>query len=188
MEKEGFEQLLKWQYEEVATEKEIRHIYYLMDKKIFILNQIIVKSRDDNQPILEICRLIEPNIRFYELLVSYYLKFYRPVTELYLKENISKNINVTFQSSQAIEKSIEIIGNKINQVWKIVPDNLSDRFEFGYICAGDSIKTEFPLELNIPQFSISSSNMLSVELQKQPILLPELHQFLGTYKTAISKK
>ena len=182
MEQEHFEQLLKWQYKEVETEKEIRHIYYLIDKKIFLLTRIMVKSREDNMPILEINRVIEPNIRYYELVVSYYLKFHKPVTELYIKENISKSVNVTFQSPQSIEKSIEIIENKIYQVWKIIPDVFSKRFEFGYICSGENIKPEFPVELNIPQFAVSTSNILSMELQKQPVLLPEMHQFLETYK------
>jgi len=186
MEQEHFEQLLKWQYKEVATEKEIRHIYYLIDKKIFLLTQIMVKSRADNTPVLEINRVIEPNIRYYELVVSYYLKFHKPIPELYIKENISKSVNVTFQSPQSIEKSIEIVENKINQVWKIMPDIASKRFEFGYICSGENIKTEFPVELNIPKCAVSTSNILSTELQKQPVLLPEMHQFLETYKKKTS--
>ena len=184
MEKTGFEQLLKWQYDEVATEKEIRHLYYLVDRKYFIFTQLSVKSKQDDDPILEIKRLIEPNIRYYELLVSYYIKLHRPIAEFYIREQISEGVNVTFLFPKSTEKTIEIIANKTNQVWKIIPALPSKHFEFGYIVSGENIKTEFPIELLIPNHPHSISNPLTAEFEDHPIFLPEMHQLLHEYRSS----
>jgi hypothetical protein len=183
MEKHGFEQLLKWQYDEVTTEKEIRHLYYLIDRKIFIFSQLFVSAKQDGTPLLEINRLIEPNIRYYELIVSYYLKFHKPVTELYIREQIPEGVEVSFLFPKVINKSIEIIGDRTTQVWKIIHNAPSNVFQFGYIISGEKIKTDFPVDLLIPEFPVSMSNPISSEIEKQPVFLPELHQFLQTHKT-----
>jgi hypothetical protein len=184
MEKEGFEQLLKWQYEEIATEKEIRHIYYLIDRRIFLLTQFLIKSRQSQEPLMQIVRFIEPNVRYYEMIVTYYLKFHEPISELYIKEMIPESVNVTFLFPQTVEKSIEIIESKTVQVWKILLEAPSTQFEFGYICSGESIKTEFPVDFYIPKLPVSSSQELSAEIQKKPFFLPEMHQFLQQFKTS----
>ncbi|TFG05532.1 MAG: hypothetical protein EU536_01455 [Promethearchaeota archaeon] len=182
MEKQGFEQLLKWQYTEIATEKEIRHLYYLIDRQFFIFSRITVKSKQDETLLLEVNRLIEPNTRYYELIITYYLRLYKKIPELYIKEQVPEGVNVTFVYPQNIDKSIEISGDKTKQVWKIVPYVPSDKFQFGYIISGQKIKTEFPIELVIPEFQVSTSNPISSEFNKQPIFLPEIHQFLQNHK------
>ncbi len=178
MEKTGFEQLLKWQYDEIATEKEIRHLYYLVDRKYFIFTQLTVKSKQDDEPIIEIKRLIEPNIRYYELLVSYYIKLHRPIAEFYIREQISEGVNVNFLFPKTTEKTIEIIADKLTQVWKIIPALPSMHFEFGYIVSGEHLKTEFPIELQIPNYPHSTSTPVIAEFEDTPVFLPEMHQLL----------
>ncbi len=185
MEKQGFEQLLKWQYEEVQTTKEIRHLYYLMDKNFFILTHILVKEKQNTEPLLEIYRLIEPNIRFYELIVSYYIKFNKSISELYIKEQIPEKVNVTFSFPQTVEKAIEITQNKTIQSWKIRPDPSSNQFEFGYICSGETIKTEFPIDLFIPQIKVPNLEESTTESKNEPFFLPEIHQILEQHKSTL---
>jgi len=182
MEKDGFEQLIKWQYVSLIVGKKIRHAYNLIDRKIILLNKVRVKSRTEGEPILEITRLVQPNIRFYQLIVSYYLKLHKNMNEIYIKEQIPENLDVSYKIPHSIEKSIEIQNDTNFQVWKVIPEMSKDEFKFGYVCSGNNIKNEFPIELYLPQFATIPTDKTLLEQERKFIFVPELHQLLNQYK------
>ncbi|MHA1301198.1 MAG: hypothetical protein ACTSO9_17390 [Candidatus Helarchaeota archaeon] len=182
MEKDGFDQLIKWQYFSLLVGTKINHVYNLIDRKIILMNKFQIKSKSDNRPILELIRLAEPNIKYYELIVSYYLKFYKNIDEIYIKERIPENLEVSLKIPKFIEKSIEIHDNSNFQIWKIIPEIAKDEYYFGYICFGNNIKNEFPIELYLPQFLTSLSEESSQEQEKKTFFVPQLHKLLNEHK------
>ncbi|MHA1379727.1 MAG: hypothetical protein ACTSRG_15260 [Candidatus Helarchaeota archaeon] len=181
MNKSGFDQLVLWEYSSIDSGKKIEHFYYLFDRRFFILNKFLVKSKD-NSLILEVSRLIEPNIKYYELIVSYFLKFHKFIPEMYVKEIIPENIKIYFQFPQKLEKTLEIQEGKNYQIWKVIPEISKNELKFGYLCSGASIKSEFPTELYLPNFSISVSKESMTEPERQSLFIPEFHQFISQKK------
>ncbi len=178
LQKMELDQLIKWTYSPLEIGKSLKHTYLLSEHEFYVLNKFILKAESQDVPILEIVRITEPNIQFYEFLISFYIKLNDKIKEIYIKEKIPNNVNVTMQYPDSIEKSLEIIDDNIIQVWKIVPKIHKNQFEFGYICSGETVINEFPIELHIPELKIDLKNESSPQMEKRTFFLPELHYFL----------
>ncbi|TFF86050.1 MAG: hypothetical protein EU551_02775 [Promethearchaeota archaeon] len=184
MEKSGFEQLIKWKYSSIGTTEKITHIYYLIDRPFFILNKYKIKSKVDDKPILSVIRLIEPNIRYKELIVSYYMKFEKPpLNPFYIREEINESIDTTLIVPEDIEKTIEIENNLMTRIWEIFPSEDENIYEFGYICSGDSIKNDIPANIYIPNTELIEVDKKLSQLEKKTFFIPELHGYLKQFQT-----
>ncbi|MHA1385322.1 MAG: hypothetical protein ACTSR3_16340 [Candidatus Helarchaeota archaeon] len=181
MNKTGFDQLVLWQYSTIESGNKVEHFYYLYDRRFFILTKYSVNSIDDGL-LLEIFRLVEPNIKYYELVVSFFIKFHQFIPELYIKEIIPENNKINLQIPTDLEKTLEIQEGKNFQIWKIIPNISKPELKFGYICSGSSIKSDFPIELYLPGYSISTSKESMMEPKKQSLFIPEFHQVLSQNK------
>ncbi|MBD3228193.1 MAG: hypothetical protein GF329_08385 [Candidatus Lokiarchaeota archaeon] len=184
MEKTGFEQLVKWQYISIGTGEKIKHVYYLIDRPFLILNQYSIKDNTNNKTILSIVRLIDPNIRFKELIVSYYLKFQKPwLHPLYIKEEINESIDTTLKKPETLQETIEIESGKMTRIWEIFPYKDENVYEFGYICSGDSIKNDFITDFHFPNSKIVEQKKESSKIEKKTFFIPELHDYLKQFQT-----
>jgi len=181
-EKENFEQLIKWKYSSFEAGKRIEHLYRLTDNVFLIINHFLITNKGDNTPLLKIIRLIEPNTMFKELVVSYYLEFLKPMSEIYIREVIPDSLNITFQFPNIVERTFEVMQEKSIQSWRIFPKIGDNKLDFGYICSGEIEKNVFPFEIFIKDVEISAPNETSTESNKGAFHLPLLHEFITSNK------
>ncbi len=151
-----------------------------IEPNYYILNKVSVKAKNKNKPIVDIVKIVEPNIEKNEKIVSFYLKFYKSVSELFIKELIPKDLKIIKKMPKSIQTTLETKDKNIYQIWKIIPELAKNTFKFGYICSGEIRKEDFPLEISIPGRKISSITEKLSEPQKSDIFLPELHQLIQT--------
>ncbi|NVM05086.1 MAG: hypothetical protein HWN67_22385 [Candidatus Helarchaeota archaeon] len=153
-----------------------------IEPNFYILNKVSIKAKKKKKPVMDIVKIVEPIIDRNEKIVSFYLKFYEHVSELFVKETIPKNLKIIKKMPKSIQKTSEIKDKKTYQIWKIIPELAKDTFNFGYICSGEINKEDFPLEINIPGMKVSSVTEKISEPQKSDIFLPELHKLIQTQK------
>ncbi|MFX1451841.1 MAG: hypothetical protein ACFFCM_13415 [Promethearchaeota archaeon] len=181
MQKTEVDQFVRRYYSSIEVGKNLKHNYILTIHEIYKLDKLLIKTEVEQDNILEIAKIIEPNIRFQEILISYYLKFNKNIKELSIKEIIPKNMNVTMHYPSSIEKFSEVIEDKVIQTWKIIPEISKNIVEFGYISSGDLI-IDFPIELIIPEMNIHFKGKMTPQIEKRMFFLPELHHFLQKNK------
>ena len=144
----------------------------------YIIRKIIIKSKKKKEPILEVLRITEPNFKGNKLVVSYYLNFYKPLSQIFFNEKLPKGAKVTFNFPESVTKTSENINGIDKQVWKIIPEISKSSYKFGYICQGKGMKDELPMDITIPKQKISVSKEKSAKTEKLSFFLPELHQHL----------
>ncbi|MHA1299872.1 MAG: hypothetical protein ACTSO9_10585 [Candidatus Helarchaeota archaeon] len=115
----------------IVVEEELK-----IERNLYFVDKFLVKTKKRKKPVMEIVKIIEPNAKYRENLVSFYLKFYKPLTELYLKENIPKNLKLLKIIPNSMQKTAESKNGQSIQTWKIIPELAKNEFNFGYICSG----------------------------------------------------
>lgn len=181
IEREGFDQLIKWEYNSIESGKKIKHIYLLIDNIFSILSNYVIRS-EQNNVMLKLYRIIKPSLMYRELIISYYLEINKYIPEIQIKEFIPDSLNVSFKYPQNIERSLKVSKDKIIQTWKIYPEIFTNKIKFGYICSGNVNKYDFLIELNIPDSNLKISKLISTDSQKIYLFYPQLHEYLQNFK------
>ena len=153
-----------------------------IEADFYIVNKILIKSKKKKESVINIIKIVEINIIKHEKIVSFYLKFHQPISELFIREPIPKSLKIIKKLPESMQITSEIKNNKKIQIWNIIPELAKNTFKFGYICSGDISKEDFPIEIHILGMEISSAIEKISEPQNTIIFLPELHQQTQTQK------
>ena len=175
MEDENLSQYIKWRYSSIETGKMIKHLYHLTSNVFYIINNFTVKSEANGEPVMKIIRILEPNLIFKELVVSYYCEFYQPFSEVYIKESVPESMDITLQYPVTAQRTIEIMQDKMKQIWKIIPRLHTNNLNFAYICSGDIGNNEFPIEVQVKDFETSKIQEISMDSKTKSFFVPHLH-------------
>ncbi|MHA1377025.1 MAG: hypothetical protein ACTSRG_01460 [Candidatus Helarchaeota archaeon] len=104
-------------------------------ENLFFVNKILIRTKKKKKNLLEIVKIIEPKTQKDENIVSFYLKFYTPISELYIKEKIPENLKIKKIIPYYLEKAFEVQKDQKIQIWKIIPELGKNTYNFGYVCS-----------------------------------------------------
>ncbi len=180
--KDELDNIVKWHYSKLPTKQDVRHKYTLLDREFFLLDRYDLKG-EDGKHVFQVFRLVEPNVMYDELIVSYY---FRPassvVGDFFIKEKVSNDADVVFHQPSYVERVIEVSDNSVYQIWK----KPKDCDEFGYVIQYLDLNQLIaaPISVYTPSMKNENWTVTPNPTIRRRIFLPELHEYLENFKLA----
>jgi len=174
--------LVKWRYSKLPIKQDVKHKYTLLDRDFFLLDQYALKG-EEGKPELKVVRLVEPNVIYDELVVSYY---FRPTSgfigEVFIKEKITSDSEVVFHQPSYLDRVVEVDGENVYQIWK----KPRDCDEFGYIIQHFDLNqlVAAPISVYAPSAKNEKWTATASTVIRRRVFLPALHEYLEGFKLA----
>ncbi|MHA1681003.1 MAG: hypothetical protein ACTSUE_08335 [Promethearchaeota archaeon] len=181
-EKTGFENLVKWRYSSIPPEKKISHFYSLLDHLFYLVN-----SYEMDAPV-SLVKIIEPNIMFNELVVSYYIKIDDGISRIYIEETIPEDARIVYMKPWHLDRTIEAVEDKLHQLWRVEVDPGTREIQFGYVISGVKSVEDFPTKLHVDDQKTYRAGEIGVRKENYFFITPDIHVHLRGFKRKQSFK
>lgn len=183
-EKKGeIDNIVKWHYAKLPIKQDLKQEYTLLDREFFLLDQYAINAGEGKTGI-KLFRLVEPNVMYDELIVSYYLRPAGSLAgEVFIKERIASDAEVVFHHPAHMERVTEVGEGSVYQVWK----KPVDCDEFGYVMRSMDLDQFAATPILVYMTHVKNESWTASQGQavKQRIFLPELHELLERFKLAM---
>lgn len=172
--KAGFEHLVKWSYSDVASQRKLSHAYSLLDHKFFIVSEY--RSKGD----VLLRKLIEPNITFNELVISYYLEPGEASERLVLEEEIPESAEIKAIIPAVIGRTVQVVDGALWQAW----DTRGAR-QFSYVVNGVRKVQDFRTRIHGKQADAVGFVEESRTSKRESIIVPGIHEAARAFKQQV---